>query len=275
MPPVQARSEATDYSSSETRRSKGPAQSGRSNRNRLWSKAKSPTKPPTKVSILVVHVSPLTRLGLSAIVRSHRGFRICAETDEVPMARELAARYQPDLVVLGLTLRQGDGIELIKDLRKLHPPMRALVLTKHDDPSTMQRAFRAGARGYVLAGDETSEIFEAIGRVMAGEVYASRSMTHRLVQNLARGAIKPNGSKVSALSDRELQVFCLFGRGFGATRLAAELHLSVKTIETHQMRIKEKLGLRSSAELRERAALWLSHPAHRQFSMARQLPAKV
>ncbi len=94
-------------------------------------------------------------------------------------------------------------------------------------------------------------------------------MTHRLVQNFARGAIKPNGSKVSALSDRELQVFSLFGRGFGATRLAAELHLSVKTIETHQMRIKEKLGLRSAAELCERAVLWMSHVAHRQLSVAR------
>jgi len=185
------------------------------------------------------------------------------------MARELVLRHQPDLVVLGLTLRQGDGIELIKDLRKLCPLVRALVLTKNDDLIAMQRAFRAGARGYVLAGDPTFEIFEVIRRVLSGEVCASRSMTHRLVEDLSRGAIKPNGSKVSSLSDRELQVFSLFGRGFGATRLAAELHLSVKTIETHQMRIKVKLGLRSAAELSERAALWMSDAARRQLSVAR------
>jgi DNA-binding NarL/FixJ family response regulator len=185
------------------------------------------------------------------------------------MARELVLRHQPDLVVLGLTLRQGDGIELIKDLRQLCPLVRALVLTKNDDPIAMQRAFRAGARGYVLAGDPTFEIFEVIQRVLTGEVCASRSLTHRLVENLTRRAIKPNGSKVSSLSDRELQVFSLFGRGFGATRLAAELHLSVKTIETHQMRIKEKLGLRSAAELSERATLWMSHAARRQLSVAR------
>jgi DNA-binding NarL/FixJ family response regulator len=266
MRPSQIRSEAIHHFPREPRRSIFAA---RNSPDRLRSKTKSLIKAPTKVSVLVVHESPLTRLGLTAILRSHRSFNICAETDQVPMARELVLRHQPDLVVLGLTLRQGDGLELIKDLRKLRPALRALVLTKHDDPLTMQRAFRAGARGYVLVGDPTSEIFKVIERVLAGEVCASGSMTHRLVQNLARGAIKPNGSEVSALSDRELQVFSLFGRGFGATRLAGELHLSVKTIETHQMRIKEKLGLRSAAELCESATLWMSRVAHRQLSVAR------
>ncbi len=269
MRPSQTRSEAIHHFPREPQRSKRSIFAARNSPDRLPSKTKPLMKSPTRVTILVVHGSPLTRLGLTAALRSHRSFNICAETDQVPMARELVVRHQPDLVVLGLTLRHGDGIELIKDLRKLCPVVRALVLTKHDDPLTMQRAFRAGARGYVLAGDPTSEIFKAIERVLAGEVCASDSMTHRLVQNFARGAIKPNGSKVSALSDRELQVFSLFGRGFGATRLAAELHLSVKTIETHQMRIKEKLGLRSAAELCERAVLWMSHVAHRQLSVAR------
>jgi DNA-binding NarL/FixJ family response regulator len=185
------------------------------------------------------------------------------------MARELILRHQPDLIVLGLNLRQGDGIELIKSLCKLHSPVRALVLSKQDDSLAMQRAFRAGARGYLLADDETAEILEAFDRVLAGELYASANAARRLVESLTHRTSKRSGPKMGSLSDRELQVFSLFGRGFGATRLAAELHLSVKTIETHQMRIKEKLGLRSAAELCERAVLWMSHVAHRQLSVAR------
>ena len=159
---------------------------------------------------------------------------------------------------------------MIKDFRKLHRTSRTLVLSKRDDALAVQRAFRAGARAYLMAGDETTEILEALDRILIGELYASASVGYRLLENLADGQIKPNDdSKVTSLSDRELQVFSLFGRGFGATRLAAELHLSVKTIETHQMRIKEKLGLHSAAELSKEASLWMSEVARRELAGSR------
>jgi DNA-binding NarL/FixJ family response regulator len=120
-----------------------------------------------------------------------------------------------------------------------------------------------------MAGDDTAEILVALHRILAGELYASASVGRRLLENLAIGQIKPKDSKVTSLSDRELQVFSLFGRGFGATRLAAELHLSVKTIETHQMRIKEKLGLQSAAELSKEASLWMSEFARRELAASR------
>ena len=196
-------------------------------------------------------------------------YEVCGQADAASTARELFEKHQPELVVAGLTLRGGDGIGLIKDFRKLHPTSRTLVLSKRDDALAVQRAFRAGARAYLMAGDETAEILEALDRILAGELYASASVGRRLLENLAGGQIKPNDSKVAALSDRELQVFSLFGRGFGATRLAAELHLSVKTIETHQMRIKEKLGLHSAAELSKEASLWMSEVARRELAAAR------
>lgn len=195
-------------------------------------------------------------------------FRVCAQTDTASTARKLFEQDQPELVVTGLTLRGGDGIGLIRDFRKLHPTSRILVLSKRDDPLAVQRAFRAGARAYLMAVDETSEILAALDKILAGEFYASASVGRRLLENLASGQIRSNDSKVNALSDRELQVFSLFGRGYGATRLAAELHLSVKTIETHQMRIKEKLGLRSAAELSKEASLWMCDMARRQLTQA-------
>jgi DNA-binding NarL/FixJ family response regulator len=237
--------------------------------NRWRAKIESPTKSPTSVRILVVHASPLARLGLAAIARSQRRFKICAETDDVPAAREMIVRYEPALVVLGLTLRRGDGIELLKDLSKLHPPARRLVLTKRDQPLVVQRAFRAGAHGYLLVSDQTAEILQAFNRVLAGELYASTSVSRGLVENLTRRTVKRDDGQLSSLSDREFQVFSLFGRGLGVTRLAAELRLSVKTVETHQMRIKEKLGLRSAAELCAQAALWMSRVVSQQPSMAR------
>ena len=222
-----------------------------------------------KPRVLIVHSSPVTRFGLTMLLMQCGRYEVCGQADAASMARELFEQHQPELVVTGLTLRGGDGIGLVKDFRKLHPASRTLVLSKRDDALAMQRAFRAGARAYLMAGDETAEILEALDRILAGELYASESVGRRLLENLADGQIKPNDSKVTSLSDRELQVFSLFGRGFGATRVAAELHLSVKTIETHQMRIKEKLDLHSAAELSKEASLWMSEVARRGLAAAR------
>ena len=230
----------------------------------------SPTKRISGPRVLIVHSSPVTRLGLTMLLMQSGRFVVCAQADAAATARQLFEQHQPELVVTGLTLRGGDGIGLIKDFRKLHPTSRTLVLSKRDDSLAMQRAFRAGARGYLMAGDETAEILKALDRILSGELYASASVGRRLLENLADGQIKPNDdSKITSLSDRELQVFSLFGRGFGATRVAAELHLSVKTIETHQMRIKEKLGLQSAAELSKEASLWMSEVARRELSALR------
>lgn len=236
---------------------------------RKMDRGSSPTQRADRPRVLVVHGSPVTRLGLTMLLMQSGRYDVCGQADAASTARELFEQHQPELVVTGLTLRGGDGIGLIKDFRKLHPPSRTLVLSKRDDALSVQRAFRAGARAYLMAGDETAEVLEALDRILAGELYASVSVGRRLLENLASGQIKPNDSKVTSLSDRELQVFSLFGRGFGATRLAAELHLSVKTIETHQMRIKEKLGLRSAAELSKEASLWMSEVARRELAASR------
>jgi len=251
----------------------GSAKDGRSfspsRRIRKRPKGFSPTRRKRSPRVLIVHSSPVTRLGLAILLADSGRFAVCAQADAASTARELFEQHQPELVVTGLTLRGGDGIGLIKDFRKLRPTSRTLVLSKRDDALAVQRAFRAGARAYLMAGDETAEILEALDRILAGELYASVSVGRRLIEHLAGGQIRPNDSKVTSLSDRELQVFSLFGRGFGAKRLAGELHLSVKTIETHQMRIKEKLGLQSAGELSKEAMLWMSEMARRELAASR------
>jgi DNA-binding NarL/FixJ family response regulator len=208
---------------------------------------------------------------MTRLIEATGRFAVCAETDDAPTARELFVQHQPQIVVLGLTLRGGDGVELMKDFRKLNPSARTIVLTTREDPLSMQRAFRAGACGYLATSDPIHEILTAIDQVLAGDLYASPRVWQRLLQNLANGAIESVTSEFKHLSDRELQVFSLIGRGFGASRLANELHLSVKTIETYQMHIKEKLGLRSAAELSEKATCWMIHSARRNLRLRKEI----
>ena len=196
-------------------------------------------------------------------------FAVCGQADGTATARDLFEQHQPELVITGLTLHGGDGIGLIKEFRKLHPASRTLVLSKRDDALAVQRAFRAGARAYLTGGDDTNEILRALDRILLGELYASESVGRKLVESFAGTVKKPSHSKIASLSDRELQVFSLFGRGYGVTRIAVELHLSVKTIETHQRRIKEKLGLGSAAELRKEASAWMCRIARQQLSPSR------
>ena len=218
--------------------------------------------------ILLVHSAPIIRFGLAALFDLH-GFEVCGETDTAPAARELFQQSLPDVVILGLMLRGGDGIELLKDFRQLNPAARILVLTTNEDVLLMQRAFRAGARGYLVIRDATSDILDALNQICAGELYASRSVLQRLLKNLTQGKIPPDRYDMGILSDRELQVFSLIGRGYGTTRLARELHLSVKTVETHQARIKQKLELRNASELAGKATEWMLASVRRNLQTRR------
>ena len=224
-----------------------------------------------KVKVLIIHHAPLIRSGLVALIDANDGFAVCAQTDDAPTAREMFVRHQPQLVALGLTLRRGSGIELIKDFRRLNRAARLLVLSAREDPLTIQRAFRAGTHGYLALEDDPAEVLQALNRISEGHLYASISVTRTLLKSLATKEIEPARSEVKPLSDRELQVFSLIGRGFGASRLATELHLSVKTIETHQAHIKEKLGLRSASELSEKAAHWMLHSVRRSLRLKKLL----
>lgn len=213
--------------------------------------------PLKKLSVLIVHHAPLTRFGLTTLVKSNRRFKVVGDTGEAPVARRMFTENSPDLVVVSLSLQHGDGIALLKDFKKMNTAARALVVTARTDSLSVQRAFKAGARGYVVAEDETAEMLLALERIAAGELYASGTVARGLLQMLANGSVETRRDACGQLSDRELQVFRLIGSGFGTSRVATELQLSVKTIETHRQRIKQKLGLTNGNELTRRAAEWM------------------
>jgi len=217
-------------------------------------------KGPTKAKVLVVHRIGFVRSGVLSLIAKSMQFMACGETDEAPLARELFVRHKPKLVLLGLTLRGGDGFQLIKDFCKLEPAAATLVLSERNDALSIRRAFRAGARGY-LTLDAAAEMVRAFDEISAGRVYVGASVLPLILSNFAAGTKGSRGSDINSLSDRELEIFSFIGRGFSVSELAIELHVSVKTIETHQMRIKEKLALRSAAELRQKAREWLARSA--------------
>jgi DNA-binding NarL/FixJ family response regulator len=227
---------------------------------------------PKALSVLIVHHAPVTRFGLMTLLKSSRGFKVVGEASSAPVALRLFTEIQPDLVILSLTLQHGDGISLLRDFRKMNRAARTLVLTAREDPLSVQRAFRAGARGYVVAQDETSEVLHALDRIAAGELYASTTVARALLQMLARGSVETPRDRCAQLSDRELQVFRLIGSGLGTSRVAKELQLSIKTIETHREHIKQKLGLTNGMELTRQAADWMRSAVHNRMKHTSLLP---
>jgi DNA-binding NarL/FixJ family response regulator len=217
-------------------------------------------KGPTKTKVLVVHRTGFIRSGVLSLITKSMQFAVCGETDEAPLARELFLRHKPHLVLIGLRLCGADGIQLIKEFRSLDPAAAILALSEHADAFSARRVFRAGARAY-LGIEDAPELLRAFYEISTGHPYVGASVLPLILSNFAAGTKNSRSSDINSLSDRELEIFSFIGRGVSVSELATELHLSVKTIETHQMRMKEKLALHSAAELRQKAREWLARSA--------------
>jgi DNA-binding NarL/FixJ family response regulator len=214
----------------------------------------------TKAKVLVVHRTGFVRAGVLSLIGKSPEFVVCGETDEAPVARELFLGHKPHLVVVGLRLCGADGIQLIKEFRNLNPVAAILALSEHVDAFSAQRVFRAGARAY-LTIEDAPELLRAFDEMLTGHPYVGASVLPLILSNFAGGAKNSRSSDINSLSDRELEIFSFIGRGVSVSELATELHVSVKTIETHQMRMKEKLALHTAAELRQKAREWLAKSA--------------
>lgn len=228
----------------------------------------APTFVAEKKRILLVDDHPVLRQGLLNVINQQPTLVVCGEASNAKEALEYAERLQPDLALVDLSLSGGDGIELLKDLRARQPKLMTMVLSMHDEALYAERTLRAGARGYVMKQEKMDRLLQAINRVLSGSIYVSDKVAAHAVQRLAAGgtAVAAGGgvtdeaqavdAYVERLTDRELQVFRLIGRGFGTRLIAETLHLSRKTIESHREHIKSKLALRDGSELIQRAIQW-------------------
>lgn len=181
---------------------------------------------------------------------------VCGEAEEPRQALELAAAVDPELVLVDISLKESNGIELIKDLRARFPSLPILVVSLHDENVYAERTLRAGAKGFVMKAEPTEVLLQAIRTVLSGELYLSKRMRTKMLDRMFSSARSGDVSPVDALSDRELEVFQLIGEGLGTRTIADRLSLSVKTVETHKSRIKTKLHLRDGTELIQYAVKW-------------------
>jgi DNA-binding NarL/FixJ family response regulator len=209
--------------------------------------------------VLIVEDHPVVREGLRQLIAEDSTLRICGETDSVASCMSLLEKTAPDVILVDVSLRDGDGLELVKNIRRINPNVAILMFSFHEEEIYAERSLIAGANGYVMKQESPDTLLKAVHQVLAGEIFLSAAMTCRMLQKIGGNPVQSRSLKneVAQLSDRELEVFELIGHGFSTRRIAETLHLSIKTIETYRLHIKEKLGLNDATELMHHAVHWM------------------
>ena len=206
-----------------------------------------------KKTVFIVDDHPLLRQGLALLVNREPDLAVCGEAEEAQTAMKEIAAKKPDILIADISLNGPDGLDLLKNLRTLYPGLPVLILSMHDESIYAERALRARANGYIMKAEATEKVLVAVRRILGGDIYLSDRMANKLLHQYISGASADMHSRLSALSDRELEVFRLIGEGRSTRQIAEKLHLSVKTVETYQAHIKDKLSLHSGRELVQHA----------------------
>jgi len=211
-----------------------------------------------KAAIYIIDDHPLLVQGLTDLINAQADMNVTGTTPEWTVALTQFQKDKPDVVILDITLKNANGVEVLKNLRVHFPDLKVLMLSMHDESLYAMRALKAGAQGYIMKAAATEKVITAIRQILSGELYLSDEMSRRAMATLVGRKKEAGGSPLEDLSDRELEVFTLIGEGLTTRQIADKLHLSVKTIETHRAHIKEKLNLKNSTELVQHAIHWKS-----------------
>jgi len=202
----------------------------------------------TKSKVLLVDDHPIVRQGLTQLINAATDLVVCGEASTAREALNLLETLNPDIVIVDISLEDRNGVELIKDIVGRNPQMPCMALSMYDESMYAMRVLHAGGRGYVMKHEHPKVVLSAIRQILAGHVYLSEKFSKRIVDQFVMTSptsLPPFGE----LTDRELEVLTLLGRGYGTREIAAKLCLSIKTVEAHRERIKKKMKLRNSAEL--------------------------
>jgi len=211
-----------------------------------------------KSRVFIVDDHPLVRDGLGTLINQEKDLEVCGTAEDAPSALAAMASSRPHIALVDISLKDTSGLELIKDLKIQQPSVAVIVVSMHDEMLYAERALRAGARGYVMKRETTRNVLAAIRRVLEGGVYLSDNVVARMATLVAgqRERESAGAERVHQLSDRELQIFRLLGRGQSTSDIAGVLHINCKTVQAYCARAKEKLGLTTAIELRRAAMRW-------------------
>lgn len=206
--------------------------------------------------ILIVDDHPILRMGMRELLNQEEGFEVCGLAENISSARKAIAEKSPDLVIVDISLAGDNGLDLVKEMSSSNLGIPVLVLSMHDESVWAERAIRAGARGYIMKKEAAETIVAAVRNIMAGKVHVSEAIMSQLLDKFHLNPDSSHASTEDTLTDRELEVFRLIGSGLSTREIADRMNLGIKTIGTYRDRIKQKLSIKSAAELTRRAVLW-------------------
>lgn len=209
--------------------------------------------------VFLVDDHAVVRNGLAELLNQAPDLVVSGEAASAEEALAKIEASPPDVVIVDLTLGDMSGLELLKSLKARYPSLPSLVLSMHDESYYAERCLRAGARGYIMKKEAIEQVELAVRQVLDGKVYVSLKMSEEILQAVSRNGTTRAGSPMSRLTDRELEVFECIGEGLGASEIAKKLHLSVKTIESYQAKLKDKLNLKDTTQLFQHALHWVEH----------------
>ena len=217
-----------------------------------------PLHAPGKRKVLIVDDHPIVRQGLRLMIDEEPDLKVCGEAQSEREARVAIRELEPDIVIVDISLAQGDGIELVRDVHAHHPSLPMLVLSMHDELIYAERLLAAGASGYIMKHAASDQLLVALRKVLSGERYLSESLSESLGRPRGGGVESgaSRGDPIERLSNRELQVLSLIGRGQSSREAAERLGLSIKTVETHRQGLKRKLNLATNGQLLQYAINW-------------------
>ncbi len=208
--------------------------------------------------VLIVDDHPIVRQGLRRIMESEEDLVVCGEAETARDARTAIKELNPDVMIADISLKQGDGIELVRDVRAHHPHLPILVLSMHDEAIYAERMLSAGANGYIMKQAVSEQFLISLRRVLDGGIYVSEAVGNNMLQKFAAGGTQASANPIDRLSNRELQILHMIGKGMSTREAAHSLNLSVKTVESHRQRIKRKLNLTTGTQLVQYAVNWFT-----------------
>ncbi|MBK8476115.1 MAG: response regulator transcription factor [Opitutaceae bacterium] len=217
----------------------------------------TPFQVTSKTRVFMVDDHPLMRKGLGELINQQGDMIICGEADDAPEALKAIGQVHPDLVIVDISLKSQNGIELIKNIKALNPSIQILVLSMHDESIYALRVLKAGAKAYVMKQEVVDKVMEAIRRIRAGKVFVSERVAAQMLSQVVDGNDPSRESPVDSLSDRELEIVTLIGNGTPTREIAKRLGISIKTVESHRAHIKDKLSLTNATQLVQWCVRWV------------------
>jgi DNA-binding NarL/FixJ family response regulator len=208
--------------------------------------------------VLIVDDHPIVRQGLRRVMENEDDLTVCGEAETARDARIAIKELNPDVMIADISLKQGDGIELVRDVRAHYPSLPILVLSMHDETIYAERMLSAGANGYIMKQAASEQFLIALRRVLDGNIYVSEAVGNNMIQKFASGGAYVSANPIDRLSNRELQILHMIGKGMSTRETALSLNLSIKTVESHRQRIKRKLNLNTGTQLVQYAVNWFT-----------------